>query len=73
MLFQGWILLVWSAGKAAPTAEGREASRQMDPHAHRHHVVGCRDPGKPGAGTTLPQGREAGMPAHPDLGEKKLW
>ena len=26
MLFRGWILLVWTARKAEPTAEGREAS-----------------------------------------------
>lgn len=44
MLFRGWILLVWAVEKAEPTAEGREASRQMDPHAHRCHVAGVQGP-----------------------------
>lgn len=56
-------------GEAEPTAEGRETDGQMGPRAHRHHVVGRRGPGRPGAEATLFWGREAGAPTHSALEE----
>lgn len=71
MLFRGWILSVWTAGEAEPTAEGRETFRQTDPHAHGHHVVGYGGPGNLALGPRSP-GAERQVCLHALTRRKKM-